>query len=61
MFQLDVSMEIHRTYGMPRVFLEALRLLDEVDLALIFRRRVVVMKSVPKFMHGVFRVAALAA
>ena len=47
---------------MPRrVFLEALRLLDEVDLALIFRRRVVVMKSVPKFMQGVFRVAVRAA
>ena len=63
---VDVPLEDHVTVGsvdvpvptvdmqaqqMPRrVFTEALRLLDEVDLALIFRRRAVVMKSVPKFM-----------
>ena len=47
---------------MPRrVFLEALRLVDEVDLALIFRRRALVMKSVPRFMQGVFRVVGRAA
>ena len=38
---------------MPRrVFLEVLRLLDEVDLALRFRRRAVVMKSVPNSCSG---------
>ena len=63
---VDVPLEDHVTVGsvdvpVPtvdmqaqqmsrRVFTEALRLLDEVDLALIFRRRAVVMKSVPKFM-----------
>ena len=70
MFQLDPSMGIQCPYlrltcppnKCPgRVFLEALRLVDEVDLALIFSRRAVVMKSVPKFMQGVFRVAGRAA
>ena len=61
MFQLDPSTRIQYPYvrwtcpphQCPGGCLEALRLLDEVDLALIFRRGAVVMKTVPRFMLGV--------
>ena len=38
-----------------RMFMDGLRSLDGVDIRQIFRRRAMVMKSVPKFMQGSFR------
>ena len=38
-----------------RMFVDGLRSLDGVDIRQIFRRRALVMKSVPKFMQGSFR------
>ena len=38
-----------------RMFMDGLRSLDGVDICQIFRRRAMVMKSVPKFMQGSFQ------